>query len=736
MIGPRQDNEIHHYSPTPERGGRNALLSWDEADPEKTDVVETGLGILIDSLSMSSSYEDKDEDDGEVHDVTFCIDGLGLSKPVTGEDGDTIEDVFPADSSYGLMSGTSQATPAVSGAYAVLASRYPMEEGQNPAEYALENRARFCSLVTRTDELKDLCSTGGYLDLSKINSETPEKPNMSITDAVCDLNKATLTLSGIDLKDGLKIYTKDLTDKDAEEILIPESRLSFAADGKSFTISDAKNLFGTYTEFIAKDAEGEINARASFFLVKGQKALEHVLTEDHKETYGDSDYVAPRHLFTDAAQKELYAYQLNSYDLYAKKAGVLYKFDGNKFVEYQGTRLSDAVADFYEESGYDRHQITRGLEVSPWLVRQPITENNILYDFVDVQYSPQRDAEEEEIERKTYLAALDYTSPKPKWTFREIAKLDPREDTGYPFVNSEITYCALGGKIYAIGGPDITNNELSDEERESAPTFVYALDISTCEWEKLDDYSGELLRKCNAYVNGGKIYLMFGKDRNGDHSNSVHCFDGKTWTKMKDIPFIGRHGSERKPVAPGVAAVKDGFVFFNFSVSGAGNVFKYNLTTQECEPMYYTLNDSLSGAIDDSMQSAAGIANGLYYVKIEKDDGDIFSLDLYRIPKVKKANTAVIKGGSAKVKRSTLKKKSVTKKVIKVTKKKGTVRYKLVSGNKKSKKALKVNTKTGKITIKKRTKKGKYSIRVRVTVSGNDDYKSKTKTVTVKIRVK
>lgn len=80
-------------------------------------------------------------------------------------------------------------------------------------------------------------------------------------------------------------------------------------------------------------------------------------------------------------------------------------------------------------------------------------------------------------------------------------------------MNSEIIYCALGGKIYAIGGPDITNNELSDEERESAATFVYALDISTCEWEKLNDYSGELLRKCNAYVNGGKIYLMFGKDR-------------------------------------------------------------------------------------------------------------------------------------------------------------------------------------------------------------------------------
>ena len=68
---------------------------------------------------------------------------------------------------------------------------------------------------------------------------------------------------------------------------------------------------------------------------------------------------------------------------------------------------------------------------------------------------------------------------------------------------------------------------------------------------------------------------------------------GRSWT------ITAESCSERNPVAPGVATVKDGFVIFNFSVSGAGNVFKYDLTTQECEPMYYTLNDSLSGEDKD-----------------------------------------------------------------------------------------------------------------------------------------
>lgn len=43
---------------------------------------------------------------------------------------------------------------------------------------------------------------------------------------------------------------------------------------------------------------------------------------------------------------------------------------------------------------------------------------------------------------------------------------------------------------------------------------------------------------------------------------------------------------------------------------------------------------------------------------------------------------------------------------------------------------------TGKITVRKKTKKGTYTIKVKVTVSGNAYYKagSKTKNVTVVVR--
>ena len=104
--------------------------------------------------------------------------------------------------------------------------------------------------------------------------------------------------------------------------------------------------------------------------------------------------------------------------------------------------------------------------------------------------------------------------------------------------------------------------------------------------------------------------------------------------------------------------------------------------------------------------------------------------------KAKKAQAlkATAKTKNLKVKK--LKKKAVTYKPITVKNAKGKVTYKVVSGNKKSKKALKLNKKTGKITVTKKTKKGTYSIKVKVTAAGNSTYKAASKTVTVKVKVK
>lgn len=60
------------------------------------------------------------------------------------------------------------------------------------------------------------------------------------------------------------------------------------------------------------------------------------------------------------------------------------------------------------------------------------------------------------------------------------------------------------------------------------------------------------------------------------------------------------------------------------------------------------------------------------------------------------------------------------------------VKYKLTKGNKN----IKFSASSGKVTVKKGTKKGTYKIKVKMTVSGNNKYKaySVTKTITIKVK--
>lgn len=101
-----------------------------------------------------------------------------------------------------------------------------------------------------------------------------------------------------------------------------------------------------------------------------------------------------------------------------------------------------------------------------------------------------------------------------------------------------------------------------------------------------------------------------------------------------------------------------------------------------------------------------------------------------------KANTMSVKVSKKKVKVGKLKKKAQKLSPIKVRNARGKVSYKVAGGSKKSRGVLKLNKKSGKITVKKKTKKGTYKIKVRVTAAGTAEYKAASKTVTVTVRVK
>ena len=137
---------------------------------------------------------------------------------------------------------------------------------------------------------------------------------------------------------------------------------------------------------------------------------------------------------------------------------------------------------------------------------------------------------------------------------------------------------------------------------------------------------------------------------------------------------------------------------------------------------------------DESSKNA-----GTYSVTITgKGDYTGIAKATYTINKA--ANPLTVKAKIAKVKAKKLKKKNQTlavSKVMTVSKGQGPVTYKLASVSKsKYKKYFKVNAKTGKVTVKKKLKKGTYKLRINVTAAGNGNYNKVTKTVTVKIKVK
>jgi hypothetical protein len=105
----------------------------------------------------------------------------------------------------------------------------------------------------------------------------------------------------------------------------------------------------------------------------------------------------------------------------------------------------------------------------------------------------------------------------------------------------------------------------------------------------------------------------------------------------------------------------------------------------------------------------------------------------------KKANPIKVTVKAKTIKAKKLKKKAQKVKAITVKNAQGKVTYKLVKSGitKKIRKLISINSK-GVITIKKwkKAKKGTYKIKVSVTAKGNTNYKAKTITKTVKVKIK
>ena len=166
------------------------------------------------------------------------------------------------------------------------------------------------------------------------------------------------------------------------------------------------------------------------------------------------------------------------------------------------------------------------------------------------------------------------------------------------------------------------------------------------------------------------------------------------------------------------------------TASGAEGKISYTKTSGTS---YITVNSSTG-----KITVAKGIPAGNYTVKIKvtaaatDDMLEAAESVTVRITVKKAAQPMTVSAKTVKVARKKVVRKKQTVNAVTISNAQGTVTYKKVSGSKK----ITVNARTGRITVAKRTKRGTYTVTIRVTAAGNQNYEAGTKTVTVKVRVK
>ncbi len=142
------------------------------------------------------------------------------------------------------------------------------------------------------------------------------------------------------------------------------------------------------------------------------------------------------------------------------------------------------------------------------------------------------------------------------------------------------------------------------------------------------------------------------------------------------------------------------------------------------------LDGEVSGIIFDKGKFNINSTLTLYWdtlKKISNDTGDTEK------PEVKQKNPTIrTKVSSKTFTVSLLKKKSQSFTLGASVNSKGKLSYKKTSGSS----GISVNSKTGKITVKKGMKKGNYKIKVQIKAAAKGNYKAGTKTVTVTVKVK
>lgn len=562
-------------------------------------------------------------------DYSITLDDLGLSK----------ENVAPSDfGKYEYESGTSMATPFVTGAVA-------LEAAENAKSSAVERISAVLSQVKRTDALEGKVVTGGALDYTQKVAGAPRISTVKVNQSN---GQITINGSGLDAAD----LSVNITEKGSETAktakIVKKSEKQVVIDGKAWlnrVISIAVTGNG---RTVTKKEIYLIDGKTSYKKVKGL-AVEN---SSNMATDGRNIYMADSGTDSINILDQSDPEEVDEYPLAVVKPTKYFKKDADSQGRYDfafGDDLVYADGMLYNIGAYSEVQGS--------------SDDDIDFDDDDDDDS-KGDIEEVAYSSEYKLFAFNVANGKIQCIGALPSAVKRTEDW---------TLAAYNGRIYLIGGYDYQQKACSKK--------VYIYNPSTKKWSQGPSLP-EGRAGGKALQSGGKLIytLGYGGNQDGVAYDKQTCpvnliLNGNKWTVSKKT--LSTYGITTKVINgsktfrkydASVNICAGGLVYTGTPMAGLGDTFTYNVAKDIYSPTKYNQIKNLdvySGDYDDDEEEdyenvdydAIAIGSTLY---IFDEDGQGYKAEIgsglvkviakvSKAGKISGANRGILPGNKVKL---------------------------------------------------------------------------------------
>lgn len=556
-------------------------------------------------------------------DVTVSIDSMGISKKNPDED---------SFGQYALESGTSMATPVVTGSVALIAAMNPKADAK---------QLRSILYQTTNNKYKNDVSTGGGIDFSEYSVDNVSaKP--ALRSASVSRKNNTVTLEGAAFGTSPKVTAVNTVQKTRQEIASKD----VTSSGNSITIRNASSyhLMGSQIAFTVDN--GTKSGQGTFYLVKGENRYKSEFTLSGDDINPDADDDA-RHrsdkISSDNGDDDDEDGE-SEYDMewipnptklvgYSPESGDIYTVSKKGYAPV-GETLEDALQKYAGKQA-KKNSLWK-LEKEESLSVAPVTNaaymHGMVYEVVSCDLG----------DRISYmLVGKKISGEYPKWTVYSDTLSDSGNMPRTISTDTAMTASLVGlnGTLYLVGGGETAEKGVTPV----ADTWS-CTPKSGATWKKWASLATGLYGGRTVSGNG-KIYYVMGRDKSGVNYN-VMAYNGKSWSKAGTLPKAlneelsqDDYGKSQLSCALGTDA--KGILFGGISTDGMGDTFRFNWKTGKCEALGYTFWNKLqeTGSRGATVGNKFYVENQIYGEEgLSSDEFKSISIaNAYRTFKVKKS---------------------------------------------------------------------------------------------------